>query len=251
MSTVLETTREGRVIHLTLNRPEKRNALDASLCRELVEALQHAEGDESVGAILLTGAGKSFCAGMDLTEVMERPDPEMDALHERLFSVGARLTTPIVAAVHGAALAGGTGLVANCHVVVATPDAEFGLTEINLGLWPFLIFRACAQAMGERRAVQLALTGGRFKADKAQEFGLVHQVAEDALDCAASAARQIAGRNPMAIRKGMQFVQQSSGKDWHQAAELARAARREVFDSPGFQEGLRAFQAKRKGNAES
>src|SRR5207302_3573428 len=127
MTNLLQSVRDGRVLHLTLNRPAKRNALDSALCRELVDALESAAADESVGAILLDGAGKSFCAGMDLAEITAPANPtEIDALHERLFSIGARIATPIVAAVHGAALAGGTGLVANCHIAVATPDASFG-----------------------------------------------------------------------------------------------------------------------------
>ena len=90
----------------------------------------------------------------------------MNALHEQLFTIGVRLEKPMVAAVHGAALGGGTGLVANCHVVVALRDAAFGLTEIRLGLWPFLVFRAVAAALGERRAMELALTGRVFRARK-------------------------------------------------------------------------------------
>src|SRR5262245_19784812 len=115
MGTLIHSERDGRVLHITLNRPEKRNALNAALCRELVEALEAADTDETVAAIVLTAAGSAFCAGMDLAESMDVPSPEIDALHERLFTIGARCTSPIVAAVQGPALAGGTGLVANCH----------------------------------------------------------------------------------------------------------------------------------------
>jgi enoyl-CoA hydratase/carnithine racemase len=229
------------VLHLNINRPEKRNALSAELCRELCDSIETGDADAAIHAILLTGAGKSFCAGMDLTEAAGPPDTdEIDALHERLFTLGARVSTPIVAGVHGAALAGGTGLVSNCHVVIADEDATFGLTEVRLGLWPFLVFRACSAAMGERRTMELSLTGRIFGAAEARDFGLVHEVAAGALR-AAEIAQQIAGFSGLAIRKGMQAVHESQGKDWREAGELALNARKEVFASPVFREGLRKW----------
>ena len=232
---ILESTRDGGVLHLVLNRPAKRNALDSALCRELVEALEGAEASPDTHAVLLTAAGPSFCAGMDLAEALNPADPEaIDALHERLFTIGTRLTIPIVTAVQGSAIAGGTGLVANCHVVVAAPDAAFGLTEIRIGLWPFLVFRACAAAMGERRCVELALTGRSFAAPEAQELGLVHEIAADPAARAAEIARQIAGANPVAIRKGLGAV--------HQSMQMARAARKEVLASKGFRDAIQKYQ---------
>src|SRR5205823_4845415 len=147
---MLQGSREGRVLRLTLNRPEKRNALNGALCRELVSAIAEGDRDPGVGAILLSGAGKSFCAGMDLDEMLTPAEAELGEAHEQLFTIGRRVTTPIIAAVHGAALAGGTGLAANAHIVIASDDATFGLTEIRIGLWPFLIFRAVVESIGER-----------------------------------------------------------------------------------------------------
>jgi enoyl-CoA hydratase/carnithine racemase len=246
MSTLVESNREGAVLHLTLNRPEKRNALNSALCRELADAFESAAADPAVHAILLTAAGKAFCAGMDLAEITAPANPtEIDALHERLFTVGARLATPIVAAVHGPALAGGTGLVANCHIVVAAPEATFGLTEIRLGLWPFLVFRACASAMTERRAIELALTGRNFSAAEAQSFGLIHELSTDPAARAADVARQIAASSHTAIRKGLGYVHEARTLNPSEAAARARAARQEVFDSPDFQAGLRAFHERR------
>ncbi len=175
MSESLQIDRQGRVLHLALNRPEKRNALNMELCSALGAALDAAESDSSVGAILLSGNGKSFCAGMDLREAQPSAG-EINAAHERIFSAGMHLTKPLIAAVHGAALAGGTGLVANCHVAIAAEDATFGLTEIRIGLWPFVIFRAMEASLGQRRATELALSGRTFGALEAREYGLVHQV---------------------------------------------------------------------------
>src|SRR2546428_6595 len=117
MSAILQAVPQGRLFRLRLNRPEKRNALNIELCRALVSALESADRDPPVGAILLSANGKSFCAGMDLDEAAAADPAEINEVHDRLFTVGARLGKPLVAAVQGAALGGGVGLVANCHVV--------------------------------------------------------------------------------------------------------------------------------------
>ena len=193
MTDVLHSIREGRLLRLTLNRPDKRNALNAALCHALVNALEDAARDPAVGAILLTANGKAFCAGMDLAEIEPGADAEeINAVHEQLFTVGARLTKPLIAGVHGAALAGGTGLVANCHIVVAAPGATFGLTEIRLGLWPFLVYRAVAAALGDRRTLELSLTGRIFDTAEARQLGLVHEVADAPQERALEIARAIA-----------------------------------------------------------
>ena len=125
---LITVKQEGRVQTITLNRPEKRNALSLDLCQELVHAFDNGDHSGSVGAIVLTANGPAFCAGMDLTEAVQIDQNQLARIHDRLFTLVHRLRTPIVAAVHGAALAGGTGLAANSHIVVAKPDATFGLT---------------------------------------------------------------------------------------------------------------------------
>jgi enoyl-CoA hydratase/carnithine racemase len=251
MSDTLHTVSDGRLLRLTLDRPQKRNALDLELCRALVAALDAADQDPGVGAILLNANGKSFCAGMDLHEIDHADDGAISLVHEQLFTIGGRLSKPLIAAVHGAALAGGTGLVANCHIVISSEDATFGLTEIRLGLWPFLVFRAVAAAVGERRTVELSLTGRIFGAAEARELGLVHQVAANpavgSLEARAlEVAFAIAESSPAAIQSGLRSVHAARGKDWKQAGEIAQRVRREVFASPDFQEGVRAFREKRQ-----
>ena len=247
MSESLQISREGRVLQLALNRPERRNALNMDLCSALGAALEEAEKDASVGAVLLSGNGKSFCAGMDLHEVLAPPSGDVNEIHERIFTAGTRMTKPLIAAVHGAALAGGTGLVANCHIALAAADATFGLTEIRIGLWPFVIFLTVVAAVGERRATELALSGRVFGALEAREYGLVHHVVEPAV--LMQRAREIAGAiaeaSPTAIHAGLAFVRDARGKSWEEAGDLARQMRNEVFRSADFQEGTRAFQEKR------
>jgi enoyl-CoA hydratase/carnithine racemase len=235
----------GRVLRLTLDRPEKRNALNIELSRAIVETVRDADRDPSIGAILIAANGKSFCAGMDLDEVARGATVEINNLQEQLFTLGARTTTPLIAAVQGAALGGGTGLVANCHIVIADPDATFGLTEIRLGLWPFLVFRAVAMGLGERRTVELALTGRIFGSEEARELSLVHEVAADAAARAMEIAQTIAGYSPTAIHNGMSFVEEVRGMSWKEAGNVAQRVRNWVFTNPDFREGLRAFREKR------
>ena len=173
---MIETQLENRVLRLTLNRPEKRNALNIALCKAIVDAIEAAESDPAVNAILLTANGKAFCAGMDLSETLSAERSQLDAIHERLFTLGSRIRKPIIAAVRGPALAGGTGLAANAHILLAHPDATFGLTEIRIALFPILIFRAIKAAVGERRATELALTGRRFGGNEAKEYGLIDEI---------------------------------------------------------------------------
>jgi enoyl-CoA hydratase/carnithine racemase len=247
MSESLQISREGRVLELALNRPERRNALNMDLCSALGTALEEAENDAGVGAVLLSGNGKSFCAGMDLHEVLSPGAGDINEIHERIFTAGIRMTKPLIAAVHGAALAGGTGLVANCHIVVAAEDATFGLTEIRIGLWPFVIFRTVVAALGQRRATELALTGRIFGASEAHVFGLVHHVVGSGglMTRAREVAGAIAEASPTAIQAGLAFVRDARGKSWEEAGELARQMRNEVFRSADFQESIRAFQEKR------
>jgi enoyl-CoA hydratase/carnithine racemase len=245
MSEILETVQHGRVLRLFLNRPDKRNALNAELCRTLVGALEDADRDPGIGAILLAGRGKSFCAGMDLSEVGAGDSEDLADAHERLFTVGSRLGKPLIAAVHGAALGGGTGLVANCHIVIAAEDATFGLTEIRLGLWPFLVYRAVALGLGERRTVELALTGRIFGAREAVEIGLAHEVTADWEKRGGEVAESLAASSPTAIQSGLRFVHQTRGTDWQSAGATARRFRHEIFQSGDFQEGIRAFREKR------
>ena len=243
---MLTITQQERVLHLTLNRPEKRNALNLSLCRDLVGALEQADDDPSVGAVLLTGNGTAFCAGMDLSEVLAADRTDLDRLHEQLFTAGFRLRKPIVAGVHGPALAGGTGLAANTHILIANQEAQFGLTEIRIGLWPFLIFRAIKAAVGERRAVELSLTGRRFDGREAQEYGLVHEISPAPLDRARQIAAQIGQFSPDAIASGLDYVNRTRDKSWDEAGRIGWEIRRVALSSPDFRESVRAFLGKQR-----
>jgi enoyl-CoA hydratase/carnithine racemase len=154
---------------------------------------------------------------------------------------------PIIAAVHGAALAGGTGLAANAHIVMASEDATFGLTEIRIGLWPFIVYRAVVDAIGDRRARELALTGRIVSAPEAAGIGLAHYIttAVELMDRAREVASAVAASSPTAVRSGLQFIAESRDLDWKAGGEAARRYREELFQTPDFAEGIRAFREKR------
>jgi enoyl-CoA hydratase/carnithine racemase len=243
---LIEVKQKLRVRTITLNRPQKRNALNPVLCRELVEALERADIDSSVGVIVLNGNGPAFCAGMDLKETSEIDPDHLAEIHERLFTTIQRARTPIIASVHGSALAGGAGLVANAHIAIAAPDAIFALTEIRIGLWPVLIFRSLVLAMGERRSVELALTGRNFSAREALAYGLVTEIADDPLRRATELAGILASFSPIALKSGLDFVRQSRWLDWESAGQIGRLTRDQLLSSADFKEGSQAFLEKRQ-----
>jgi enoyl-CoA hydratase/carnithine racemase len=149
----------------------------------------------------------------------------------------------VIAAVGGAALGGGVGVVANAHIVLATEEAAFGLTEIRLALWPFLVFRSVALAVGERRAIELSLTGRLFGAMEAKEYGLVHEVApaDELVSRARAIAATVASYSSPAIRGGLSFVQEIRGRDPAEAGKIARQIRDQVFRTPEFRRSVEAF----------
>jgi len=243
MSDCLKISQRGRVRRLTLNRPEMRNALNLELCQALLAALKEADDDRKVGAILLEGAGKVFCSGMDLKEVLEADAEAMLPVHQELFSVGTRLKTPMICAVHGAAIAGGLGLALNGHWVIAAQGTKFGITEVRIGLWPFAIFEIVARTVGERRATQLALEAKVFDSERAATLGLVDEVvAADSLDAhCAELAEGLSSLSGDAVRHGLEFVPRLLAGDPDAVVE----GRRNCQATDDFKEGIAAFREKR------
>lgn len=182
--TVLRDT-EGGVAWLTMNRPDKRNALNDRLIADLKTALRQAAADDEVRVIGLRGAGKDFCSGADLSSlrviseasVMENLE-DVDALSE-LFVLLRRLRKPVVAVVHGRALAGGCGLATACDLVIAAESARFGYPEVWIGFVPAMVMAILRRNVSEKRAFELIVRGETLAAGEAERIGLINQVLPD------------------------------------------------------------------------
>ena len=189
----LRIEQEGRLRRIVLAGPERRNLLDAVMCQDLLSELRDAAADDAVGAILLEADGPACCTGIDLEA------------GEDLFTIGRRIAKPLVAAVRGFAVSGGVALLANAHVVVAAQGSSFGLTDIREGSWNEPIYRAVAGAIGERRTLELCLTGRIFSTADAAAWGLVHMVAPafELDDRAFEVANALANADPKAVRSAL------------------------------------------------
>ena len=236
----LKISREGRVLRLTLACSEKKNSLSVDLSRALVDASK-----EATGAILIDSEGPVFCSGMDLSSPGQC---EETRIHEKLFTMGIWSEVPIICAVQGPALGGGLGLIANSHIAIAAQGTQFGLTEIRTGMWPFVIWNSMVSALGERRALMLALTGRLFGTAEAYQWGLIHEVVPliELDDRATAIAHQMAESSAVAIGLGLRNTRESRDLPLEDASRLALQLRAEAFQSPDFQEGLSAFHEKRK-----
>jgi enoyl-CoA hydratase/carnithine racemase len=245
---LLTVERKHRVLHLTLNRPEKRNALTSEMCSGIVEGIRSAQQDREVGSILLSAAGAVFCSGMDVDEALSTSHAQLADLHDDLFSIGSHSKKPIVVCAAGAALGGGLGLVAQGHVVFASENSVFGLTEIRIGLWPFMVYRSVEAAIGARRTLELSLTGRTFNSHDALHWALVHQVCPPAetLDRAKGVARDLAKASPAAIEAGLEYYHGSRGKSWEEAGNLAAELRVKVMEGEDLKEGFEAFKHRRE-----
>lgn len=240
--------RQNRVLSITLNRPEKRNAFNLAMCNQLIAAIEGAQDDPAVGSMLLGASGRVFCAGMDLDEASAGDGDEITAAHEKLFSIGAKTRKPIVACIAGPALGGGLGLVAQAQVAVAAQGSLFGLTEIRSGMWPFVVYRSIEAAIGPRRTLELSLTGRLFSAQEALSWGLIHHVAHafEVDDRATAIATDLSKASPEAIRLGLQYVRESRNQSWQASGVLAAELRRECATGADFQEGVAAFHQHRE-----
>lgn len=185
MSAPIRTALDGGVLTVVLDRPEKRNALSRVMIDGLADALARAEVEPEVRAVLLRGEGKDFCAGADLTELLEsakRPmdENERDALRlGEVFLAMRRVPKPVVAMVHGRALAGGCGLATACDIVIAGKGARFGYPEVERGFVPAMVMTMLRRSVGEKRAFDLIGTGRVVDADEALAMGLVSRVVDD------------------------------------------------------------------------
>ena len=249
---VLDEVR-GHVQTITLNREEKRNALNDEVSGLIAAALRRGQADPEVRVIVLTGAGdKAFCAGGDLAANSSDSPFEVDPAHPenpiiRLFKTFEQTTKPTIARVNGHALAGGTGLMCACDIAVAADHATFGVPETGIGLFPMMIMPYMQRAMPRRRLLEWCITGARWNAEQALEAELLNRVVpKDALD---SAIDELVGtivtRSPSAIRLGKMGFHALEDMTLAQAFEYAQLALPNMARTGDAIEGFRAFREKR------
>jgi methylglutaconyl-CoA hydratase len=254
---LLDTTREGVAV-VTLNRPEVHNAFNAEVIERLSDIFADLAKQDGVRVVLIDGAGKSFSAGADLewmraaADYTENENYEDAAAAAEMFHRLRTLPQPSLALVHGPALGGGMGLVAAADIAIATEQAEFGLTEVRLGLVPGVISPYVIEAIGPRAARRYFLTGERFGADEAYRLGLVHRVVKDKQVLAQASEKLVDGIlqcAPAAIARAKRLIDScvSNFPDHELRAENARFIAEARASGEG-KEGIAAFFAKRKPN---
>jgi enoyl-CoA hydratase/carnithine racemase len=241
---------EPPALRITLNRPERRNALSLELMEELIAALRAARADPSVRAIVLEGAGPAFCAGHDLGEMVGRDE----AFYRRLFDACCELMEaihdvpqPVIAKVHGIATAAGCQLVAACDLAVAAEDARFATPGVKIGLFCSTPMVPVSRAVGRKRALQMLLTGAPIDARTAADWGLVNEVVPaEELDAAVRRlVEAIASSSPLTVGIGKRAFYDQIDVDERRAYDLTKGVMTTNSMAADAQEGMSAFLEKR------
>lgn len=252
MPETILVAREGRVAIITINRPDKLNALSQQVRDEMLEVLAEIEKDDSVGVVVVTGAGeKSFIAGADIGEFAGRtPMDQREAMASpRIFDIMANFPKPVIAMINGFCLGGGCELAMSCDIRIASDKARFGQPEVNLGLIPgFGGTIRLAERVGIGWARRLIYTGEIIDAARALELGLVDMVVppNELLPTARALAEQIATKAPLAVAAAKRSLLRARRSDPAQAADHETLAFSTLFASADAREGLEAFVQKRK-----
>jgi methylglutaconyl-CoA hydratase len=252
--TTLLYEKGGAIATITLNRPDKRNAISSTMIAELLEALNSAEADSAVRVIILTGAGRAFCSGMDLETLQTiagqtaeqnlADSREMARMFHRLYS----FPKPLITAVNGAAVAGGCGIATFSDITLAVPEAKFGYTEVRIGFIPALVSVLVRRQMGEKRARELLLTGQIIDAAEAFRLGMVTEIvpAENLLQRAREVAAKFLEASPTSLRRTKRLLLLYNEKEVTQEIELATQENAAIRATEDFREGLASFLEKRQ-----
>ena len=250
----LRYEKDGAIATITLDRPDKRNAISSTMIEELLEVLNAADGDAAVRVLILTGAGRAFCSGMDLetlqtiagqtTEQNLADSRQMARMFHRLYA----FPKPLITAVNGAAVAGGCGIATFSDITLAVPEAKFGYTEVRIGFIPALVSVLVRRQMGEKRARELLLTGQIIDAAEALRLGMVTEIvaAENLLQRAHEVAAKFLEASPTSLRRTKRLLLQYNEKEVTQEIEMATQENAAIRATDDFREGLASFLEKRQ-----
>ena len=249
MSDRILTQLAGGILTATLNRADKRNAIDTAMIDGLLAAIERADLDGTIRVVAVRGAGRDFCAGMDLNELLASADHTLEenrqaALHfAQVFMRMRQLPKPIVALVQGRALAGGCGLATACDLIVAAESAQFGYPEVQRGFVPAIVMTMLRRAVGEKIAFDLATTGRLLDGTEAAAAGLASRVYEDAdfEEQAGEVLRVLAEASPSALAFTKQQFYQLDGLSFDDGLRLGADVNAVSRSTPDFRAALSAF----------
>jgi len=244
----IEYAAAGAVARITLNRPEKRNAITSEMMSALRDALQRASHNTTIRLLLIRGAGKDFCAGLDLSEVLKSAENEGASLASarrlgELYVAMRRHPQPIIAAVHGRALGGGAGIATAADLIVATESAQFGYPEVKLGFIPAIVATMLRRAVNERQAMELALTGEPLSASRALAIGLINRVYPDT-EFDVSVERYVAAlaeQPATAMSMSKSLLYQTDGMSFEASIEAGVQANVQARMTGDFKRGVESF----------
>ena len=249
----LKLAYQSGIATVTFNRPEKRNALSFAMIAEISTALGEIEKSDAL-VVIFTGAGKAFCAGMDLDELKsltgKSPAENLEDSKRmaHLFRGLYDFPKPTIAAVNGAAIAGGTGLASMCDFTLAVPEAKFGYTEVRIGFLPAIVSSILVWQVGHKIARDLLLTGRIFEAAEARQLGLVNDVvaSENLMNRARELAGQLMENSPTSLRLTKKLINGFIRDTLDRQTEEAVAENAAIRQTGDFREGLASFLEKRK-----
>jgi enoyl-CoA hydratase len=241
-----------RIATITINRPDKLNALNDATMAELGEAIEQVRSDGTVAGVVVTGAGRAFVAGADISELRSKTGPEIYALARRGQEVFRRFETspkPVIAAVNGFALGGGCELAMACHIRIAAEGAKFGQPEVKLGIIPgYGGTQRLTRLVGRGRALQLLLTGEMVDAGEAYRIGLVNRVVpsgDQAVEAARAMLGQMLANGPLALTQCIEVVNRGADISIEEAMALEASAFAMMASTDDMREGTSAFLEKR------
>jgi enoyl-CoA hydratase len=251
-TSLVKNERRGATALVTLNRPEALNALNSATLDLLLEVAEEISRDAEVRAVVVTGEGRAFAAGADISEMVSRAPAEAAAFSKRghdAFAAFEALDVPTIAAVNGFALGGGCELACACDWIYASSKAQFGQPEVGLGIIPgFGGTSRLTRRVGVAWAKELCLTGGRLKADEALRIGLANRVfdPDELMEAALGAGETIAANGPLAVAVGKRVIQQGQDADLALANAYEQSAFGMTFGTEDRREGMQAFLDKRE-----
>jgi len=238
------------VAEITLNRPDQLNTFNTPMALELDQAIQELDGEKAVRVIILKGAGKAFCAGIDVSEFFGKSTQEYRAWIERMENPLVRISRirkPVIAQVQGVAAANGAGLVAAADLAVMAENARMGLTAINVGLNCVGPVLPVARSVGRKRALELLLFGELISAEQAMEMGLVNRIVpKDTLEAETRAwAKTLAAKSPIAVQIAKKAFYSAADLDYYKSFEYMNEAFARLCSTADAKEGISAFLEKR------